>query len=276
MGGWDCEAIRSGSRHGSFHTSISALDALLEYQRSGGQIAVGDAMAQGRRFFLDHHLYRSHSTGDEVNPAFRRFLFPPQWHFDVLRGLEHFSAAGAAWDERLTDAVDVIRGAQRKDGTWPLQRGYAGKKWFPLEPAGPSRWATLRARRVLEWWDRESARRGDLASLGKTSFAKLPTAGRVGSYDRERMLRGRWVTRPGSQRANRFLRNNRGVVHVTSWCRQVHRRCGCTYRRTIRRATMERKCDFGEGPRRRGGRPRDRHPTVRTCRFSTSGEPTRF
>ena len=176
-GGWNCEAIRSGSRHGSFHTSISALDALLEYQRSGGPIAVGDAMAQGRRFFLDHHLYRSHSTGKEVNPAFRRFPFPPQWHFDVLRGLEHFSAAGAAWDERLIDAVDVIRGAQRKDGTWPLHRGYAGKKWFPLEPAGPSQWATLRARRVLEWWDRESAQRGELASLGKDQFRQTANGG---------------------------------------------------------------------------------------------------
>jgi hypothetical protein len=29
-GGWNREAIRSGSRHGWFHTSISALDALLE------------------------------------------------------------------------------------------------------------------------------------------------------------------------------------------------------------------------------------------------------
>jgi hypothetical protein len=157
-GGWNCESIRSGSRHGSFNTSISTLDALLEYQRSGGQIGVDVAMAQGQRFFLDHQLYRSHSTGDEVNPRFRRFPFPPQWHFDVIRGLEHFRAAGAACDERLADAVDLIRGAQHKDGTWPLHRGYAGKSWFAMEPAGPSRWATLRARRVLAWWDGENAR----------------------------------------------------------------------------------------------------------------------
>jgi len=169
-GGWNCETVRSGSRHGSVQTSISALDALLEYQRSGGQIGVGDAMAQGRRFFLDHQMYRSHSTGDEVNPAFRRFHFPPQWHFDVLRGLEHFRAAGAACDERLSDAVDVIRGAQRKDGTWPLHRGYAGRTWFPMEPAGPSRWAILRARRVLQWWDQENARPRQAHLAGQDQF----------------------------------------------------------------------------------------------------------
>ncbi|MFZ0161221.1 MAG: hypothetical protein WAL50_19500 [Kineosporiaceae bacterium] len=152
-GGWNCESIRSGSRHGSFHTSVSALDALLVYQQSGGRVPVAEAMAEGRRFFLDHRLYRSHRTGAVVDPAFTRFPFPPQWHFDVLRGLEHFRAAGAPADERLSDAVDILRGARRRDGTWPVHRAHPGRTWFRMEPAGPSRWATLRALRVLRWWD---------------------------------------------------------------------------------------------------------------------------
>jgi hypothetical protein len=152
-GGWNCETIRSGSRHGSFHTSISALDALAEYERRGGDLRVASAMKRGREFFLDHKLYRSHRTGDVVNAAFTRFPFPPQWHFDVLRGLEHFRAVGAPPDERLRDAIDVVRLAQRRDGTWPVYRGYPGKTWFRMEPPGPSRWSTLRALRVLRWWD---------------------------------------------------------------------------------------------------------------------------
>jgi hypothetical protein len=153
-GGWNCESIRSGSRHGSFHTSISALDALLQYQNSGGKVTVNGAMERGRGFFLDHRMYRSHRSGEVVNPAFTRFPFPPQWHFDVLRGLEHFRTAGAVPDQRLSDAVDVIRRARRRDGTWPVQRGHPGKTWFRMEEPGPSRWATLRACRVLNWWDR--------------------------------------------------------------------------------------------------------------------------
>jgi hypothetical protein len=121
-GGWNCRTVRTGSRHGSFHTSISALDALLEYRSSGGSLPVADAMDDGRRFFLDHRLYRSHRTGQVVNPAFTRFPFPPQWHFDVLRGLEHFRGAGVVPDERLADAVDVVRRARRSDGTWPAYR----------------------------------------------------------------------------------------------------------------------------------------------------------
>jgi len=153
-GGWNCESIRRGSTHGSFHTSITVLEALLAYERSGGTIPVASAMAAGRQFFLDHHLYRSHRTGSVVDPAFTRFPFPPQWHFDVLRGLEHFRAAGAEPDERLSDAIDVVRRAQRTDGTWPLHRQHPGRYWFPLESRGASRWSTLRALRVLAWWDR--------------------------------------------------------------------------------------------------------------------------
>jgi hypothetical protein len=126
---------------------------LLQYQKSSGQLVVADAMERGRSFFLDHQLYRSHRTGKVVNPAFTRFPFPPQWHFDVLRGLEHFRAAGAAPDDRLADAVALIRRARRADGTWPAYSAYPGKTWFRMEPKGPSRWATLRALRVLQWWE---------------------------------------------------------------------------------------------------------------------------
>jgi hypothetical protein len=159
-GGWNCQTVRSGSRHGSFHTSISVLDALLEYQRAAASSAVAGAMERGRCFFLDHQLYRSHRTGQVVDPRFTRFPFPPQWHFDVLRGLEHFRAAGVESDERLSAAVDVVRNAQGTGGTWPVHQAYPGKRWFCLEPPGPSRWTTLRALRVLRWWDDGVAGRG--------------------------------------------------------------------------------------------------------------------
>lgn len=152
-GGWNCDTVRTGSRHGSFHTSISVLEALVaERDRSGGR-AVTDAIAGGCEFFLAHRLYRSHRTGEVVDPAMLRFPFPPQWHHDVLRGLELFRAAGADRDPRLADPVEVVAGARTRDGTWRRSAPYPGRRWFTLEPAGPSRWSTFRALRVLRWWD---------------------------------------------------------------------------------------------------------------------------
>lgn len=150
-GGWNCESIH-GSRHGSFHTTISALDALLVHRQADGAVPVDDALVGGQQFLLWHSLYRSHRTGHIADAAFTRFPFPPQWHYDVLRGLEHFRSAGAPHDERLADAIDVLRAARRADGRWPVHRSYPGRQWFRLEERGPSRWATLRCLRVLDWW----------------------------------------------------------------------------------------------------------------------------
>lgn len=152
-GGWNCETLRSGSRHGSFHTTITVLEALLEYSRRGDGVMVSDALAGGREFFLRHRLFKSHRTGKLVDDAFARFPFPPQWHFDALRGLEHFRAVAAPRDPRLEDAMDLIRKARGADGSWRRYRPHPGRTWFELEPPGPSRWTTLRCLRVLRWWD---------------------------------------------------------------------------------------------------------------------------
>ena len=151
-GGWNCRAIRTGSHHGSFHSSITVLEALLAYHDSGGAIDVQEASERGRAFFLLHHLYRSHTTGRIARSEFTRFPFPPQWHFDILRGLEYFRASGYPPDPRLADAVEKVRSARGPDGRWKRYPPYPGRQWFPLEAPGASRIATLRCLRVLSWF----------------------------------------------------------------------------------------------------------------------------
>jgi hypothetical protein len=153
-GGWNCATLTDKRKHSSFHTSIQALEALDGYAVAGGQIDVAEPIRRGREFFLAHRLFRSHRTGEVAIRASTRFPAFPEWHFDVLRGLEHFAFSdGVLRDERLGDAVDVVRRARRKDGRWPTYAGYPGRQWFQLEPSGPSRWNTCRALRVLRWWD---------------------------------------------------------------------------------------------------------------------------
>jgi hypothetical protein len=152
-GGWNCRNVRFGDRHSSFHTSILALEALAEIHRDEPQRPdIESALAAGREFFLIHRLYRSHRTGEVVNPAFTRLSFPPRWHYDILRGLDHFATTDAPWDDRSLDAVEVLAGRRRADGTWPVQNKHAGKVWFDMERTGSgSRWNTLRALRVMRW-----------------------------------------------------------------------------------------------------------------------------
>ncbi len=152
-GGWNCRNVRFGDMHSSFHTSILALEALAEVAGvDRGRAEIYTAMALGREFFLRHRLYRSHRDGSVVNPAFTKLSFPPRWHYDLLRGLDHFQAVGSGWDPRYGDALEVLGERRRKNGTWPAQNKHAGRVWFEMEKGGqPSRWNTLRARRVLRW-----------------------------------------------------------------------------------------------------------------------------
>ena len=154
-GGWNCRRDH-GARHSSVHTTISVLEGLHHYElrATKGHRSVRAAQQRGREFLLAHRLFRSHRTGAIINPVFLRFSFPPRWHYDILRALDYFQAVDAPRDERLGDAIDVVRQHRRADGRWTLEHRYRGKTYFELEPLGrPSRWNTLRALRVLKWWD---------------------------------------------------------------------------------------------------------------------------
>lgn len=155
-GGWNCRWNRGGAKHSSFHTTINTLEGLREYCVSGGvqSVEVEAAEEKAREFFCQHGLYRSHRTGAIPDPRMIKLPFPPRWHHDILRGLDYFRAADARRDPRLEDPISVLNGHRRKDGRWPISAGYSGDVWFKMESGRqPSRWNTLRALRVLRWWD---------------------------------------------------------------------------------------------------------------------------
>jgi hypothetical protein len=158
-GGWNCRR-RRGATHASVHTTISALEGLRDYERRGRRLReVRAAQEAGRAFLLAHRLFRSDRTGAVIKPDFLRLAFPPTWRYDILRALDYFRSVRAR-DPRLSEAVDIVRGRMRPDGRWVLEHRYRGQVYFQMERIGaPSRWNTLRARRVLEWWDQPSPRK---------------------------------------------------------------------------------------------------------------------
>jgi len=155
-GGWNCRRPK-GATHASVHTTISVLEGLRHYELHRGRELQKLQMAQqrGREFLLRHRLFRSHRTGKIIKPEFTRFSFPPRWHYDILRALDYFQAVDAPRDLRLAEAIDIVRSHRRDDGRWLLEHSYKGKTYFELERVGaPSRWNTLRALRVLNWWEK--------------------------------------------------------------------------------------------------------------------------
>jgi len=158
-GGWNCE-VENGSVRSSFDTTINVLDGLLEFERAtGGSEAVRAARRGGEEYLLERGLFRRKATGEVADPAYLDFAFPYYWHYDVLRALDYFRGAGADPDPRMGEAVELVRSGRQSDGRWLLDRIHPGEVHFDLESAGaPSRWNTLRALRVLDWWDRRVSR----------------------------------------------------------------------------------------------------------------------
>lgn len=153
-GGFNCERNRTGARHSSLHSTLSVIEGIDEYARDGYTYrleALQTAERESREFILRHGLFRSDRTGAAIDRRFLMLSFPPRWRYDILRALEYFRAAGAPYDTRMDEAIEVLQKKRRADNTWPLQARHPGRTHFEMEAVGKSsRWNTLRALRVLE------------------------------------------------------------------------------------------------------------------------------
>lgn len=183
-GGWNCEQ-ESGSTRGSFHTTICVLEGLLEYERAtGGSPEVAAASRSGQEYLLERRMRLRLSTGDTIDPAWALFSFPTYHFYDVLRGLDYVRSAGVVPDERVSEAVGLVEEKRGADGRWLLENPHKGGDYVRdpqlgdrvlgelngydavERPGGvhidmdegegePSRWNTLRAMRVLRWYEQQ-------------------------------------------------------------------------------------------------------------------------
>ena len=153
-GGWNCEQ-ENGSTRGSFHTTICVLEGLAEHERvTGGSSAVTAACKRGQDYLLERRLLRRLSTGEMIDPTFTEFSFPTGYYYDVLRALEHLRRAGVIPDARIDEAIDLVVQKRGADGRWSLENPHPEQLDLGMDETEgkPSRWITLRALRVLDWY----------------------------------------------------------------------------------------------------------------------------
>ncbi|TMC02113.1 MAG: hypothetical protein E6J41_30955 [Chloroflexi bacterium] len=154
-GGWNCEQ-ENGSTRGSFHTTICVLEGLLEYEGAArGSAEVKAARLRGHEYLLERRMLRRLTNGEVIDQGWTQFAYPTYWHYDVLRGLDYLRAADAEPDERMAEAIDLVRSRRGDDGRWPLDHRHAGRLHFDMDETegAPSRWNTLRSMRVLRWYE---------------------------------------------------------------------------------------------------------------------------
>ncbi len=158
-GGWNCAGV-DGSVRSSFHSTLNTLKGLLAHEvTTGGGDETREARRSGEEYLLRRGLFRRESTGEPVAPWVRYFTYPYRAYYSVLNAAAYFREAslldGVAPDPRMADAIEMIRAARQPDGTWLQSPRHPGRVWFEIDaPAGePSKWLTLDATLVLDWWD---------------------------------------------------------------------------------------------------------------------------
>ena len=155
-GGWNCEAPKS--RRSSFHTTICVLEGLLEYERAGRKSAAVSrlkARKKAENYLLERRMFRSLRSGDVIDKRWLRFSFPTFWHYDVLRGLDYLRNAGIRPDRRVRNAIEIVIKRRHQNGRWPLNLLHPEHVPLKMESdvGSASRWNTLRALRVLRWYN---------------------------------------------------------------------------------------------------------------------------
>jgi hypothetical protein len=156
-GGFNCRTTRSGAKHSSLHTTISVLEGLYEFQKSGNDYRIKDiikAREMSEEFILQHRLYISDRTGDIINKDFIKIPYPCRWKYDILRALDYFQYSGKNWDTRMKNSIEILKSKRNLNGLWKVNAAYPDQIHFKMEVAGkPSRWNTLRALRIFKHFE---------------------------------------------------------------------------------------------------------------------------
>lgn len=177
-GGWNCWTDDELGAPSSFHSTICALEGLFAWETRGDGAptatgvpatdlpagAVEEARRRGEEYLLDRALFQRASTGAVADVRFTLTSAPWRWYYDVLRALDYFRLARPERDARCGEAMKLLRAKRLGNGLFPLENTHQGATLFDLEHEGegyPSRWVTLRALRVLRWWDDAPAARGE-------------------------------------------------------------------------------------------------------------------
>jgi hypothetical protein len=154
-GGWNCDRDATG-RRSSFHESLIPAWGLHEYSRVTGARWAAAAADRAAELFLSHRLFRALDTGKVINRQWIALHYPPYWHYDILHALIVLTRLGRVADPRTADAIELIAGAQRRDGLWQAGgywwRGTSGSilpEAVDWGRGGPNEMITLNAVRVL-------------------------------------------------------------------------------------------------------------------------------
>jgi len=152
-GGWNCQWDK-GAVHSSLHTTICVLEAISGLEENNLNYRLEELREfrnQAIEFILKKHLFRSVRTGEVIDQKMLMMSFPTYWQYDIFRALFYFAKSHIPYDERMKEALELLKKKQNKDGSWPLQTARRNFEHFKIEPNNKkSAFNTFRALVILK------------------------------------------------------------------------------------------------------------------------------
>ncbi len=153
--GWPFERYpQCWGKHTCLMGVVKALKALAEIPAGLRTPPVQTTIENAAEFLLRHHIYRSSHDLSRVSlPEWQLLGFPRFWDSDALEILEILTRLGIH-DERMGEAIDLVRSKQDENGRWKLESSWNGRMLARIEQEGKtSKWITLKALKVLSDYD---------------------------------------------------------------------------------------------------------------------------
>lgn len=158
-GGWNCLwNSPSKPKKSSLHTTISVLEALYDNEKMENDYRfeeIAHAIPKAWEFILRKRLFRSEHDHEIIHKDMASFHYPTRWKYDAFRALEYFQTIKMPFDIRMQEALDIILDEMEK-GYITQGKHYPGKIHFQLEETKASRFNTLRALKILKFYDPRS------------------------------------------------------------------------------------------------------------------------
>ena len=157
--GWKCRAYPINPDHvfpdNCYMGATKVLKAFSSIPKQKRSTKMKKIIALEIETILENKVYRYLKNPDDTRKekaGWKRFGFPLFYQADVLEVLDTLTRLDVR-DERMHDAIVLVREAQQTDGKWLLKNTYNGKFTKDIEVKHkPSKWVTLRAMRVLKKW----------------------------------------------------------------------------------------------------------------------------
>lgn len=117
-----------------YYGVVKSMIALTEYKKRFESLKLIDnKLNMGLDYILKHTVYKKLSTGEPIEVSIIQNFYPYTYKSNVIEILSLLKVNGLMNDKRCTDALNILRNKQRKDGYWQADTSYMKSAWIDFD-----------------------------------------------------------------------------------------------------------------------------------------------